>query len=134
MTNEPKPQDDAIEQVVLETQPMPKENKLPEEIQAALDLINAIRLKAQSEAQKMGEFGRENYLKAVRTAQEEVDKAEIFAPEKIEDAIKQLQGEVEKDWDKVVKQVSDLGDRLNDAAKSAWEKLTAPRSEDKSDS
>ena len=102
----------------------------PSEIkQETLALIAAIRTKAQSEAQKAGDFARESYLDAVRKAKEEVDKLNLFDPQRIEDALKQVQGEVEKDWDTLAKQVTTLGDRLNEAAKAAWEKLTAPGSE-----
>lgn len=102
----------------------------PSEIrQETLALIEAIRTKAQSEAQKAGDFARESYLDAVRKAKEEVDNLNLFDPKRIDDALKQVQGEVEKDWDNLSKQVTTLGDRLNEAAKAAWEKLTAPRSE-----
>ena len=97
--------------------------------QETLALIEAIRTKAQSEAQKAGDFARESYLDAVRKAKEEVDKLNLFDPKRIDDALKQVQGEVEKDWDALAKQVTTLGDRLNEAAKAAWDKLTAPRSE-----
>ena len=91
-----------------------------------LDLFNAIRSKAQWEAQKAGEFAREVYLDAVRRAKTEVENLELFDPKPIENAFLQAQDEVEKDWDAVVKQVTDVGDRLNEAAKAAWEKLTEP--------
>ena len=102
----------------------------PSEIkQETLALIEAIRTKAQSEAQKAGDFARESYLDAIRKAKEEVDNLNLFDPKRIDDALKQVQGEVEKDWDNLAKQVTTLGDRLNEAAKAAWEKLTKPRSE-----
>ena len=93
-----------------------------------LDLFNAIRSKAQWEAQKAGDFARDVYLDAVRKAKTEVENLELFDPKPIENAFEQVQDEVEKDWDAMVKQVTDVGDRLNEAAKAAWEKLTAPNS------
>ena len=105
--------------------------------QETQNLIEAIRTKAQSEAQKAGDFARDSYLDAVRKAREEIENLNIFDPERIENAIKQVQGEVEKDWDRLFKQANDLGERLNEAAQAAWEKLTAPRpqeSESESDS
>lgn len=102
----------------------------PSEIQKeTLALIEAIRTKAQSEAQKAGDFARETYLDAVRKAKDEVENLNVFDPTRIDDALKQVQGEVEKDWDVLAKQVATLGDRLNEAAKAAWEKLTTPPSE-----
>lgn len=140
MTNEPKPKPETptvpdvvpkeehliTDETDLATNP-PKE-PIKEE---TLALIEALRTKAQSEAQKAGDFARDNYLEAVRRARTEVEKLNLFEPNRIEDAIKQLQGEVEKDWDTLVKQVADVGDRLNEAAKAAWEKLTAPTAEKK---
>ena len=93
-----------------------------------IDLFNAIRSKAQWEAQKAGEFARDVYLDAVRRAKTEVENLELFDPKPIENAFEQVQDEVEKDWDEMVKQVAEVGDRLNEAAKAAWEKLTAPSS------
>jgi hypothetical protein len=104
---------------------MPNEtNEIKQETMA---LIEAIKTKAQSETQKAGEFTREKYLDAIRSAREEVEKLN-FNPDRVSDSMRLMQTEIEKDWEALVKQVAELGDRLNDAAKAAWDALTAPRS------
>ena len=104
---------------------MPNEtNEIKQETMA---LIEAIKTKAQSETQKAGEFTREKYIDAIRSAREEVEKLN-FNPDRVSDSIRIMQTEIEKDWEALVKQVAELGDRLNDAAKAAWDALTAPRS------
>ena len=130
MTTEPlTPPEGAIVETnateLIETTPI-LDDQLKQETQ---DLIKAIQTKAFSEAQKAGEFARDNYLEAVRKAREEVENLNLFAPERIDEAIKGIQGEVEKDWGAIAKEVTTLGDRLNEAAKAAWEVLTSPRSE-----
>ncbi len=87
-------------------------------------LLNAIQTKAIEEAQKAGEFARENYLYAIRNARQQVENLNLVDPNRIESAIKQLQNDAEKDWEGVITQVNDFGDRLNEAAKAAWEILT----------
>jgi hypothetical protein len=91
-------------------------------------LIEAIKTKAQSEAQKAGDFTRETYLESVRKAKEQIETMNLFDSERIEESIKHVQAEVEKDWDGLVKRITEVGDRVSDAAKAAWEALTAPRS------
>jgi small-conductance mechanosensitive channel len=105
---------------------MPNESKQVK--QETMALIEAIKTKAQSETQKAGEFTREKYLEAIRSARTEIDKLN-FEPERVEQSMQLLQKEMEKNWDALVKQVSQLGDRLSDAAQAAWDALTAPRSE-----
>jgi type I site-specific restriction-modification system R (restriction) subunit len=96
--------------------------------QETMALIEAIKTKAQSETQKAGEFTREKYLEAIRSARTEIDKMN-FAPERVEHSMELIQEEIEKNWDTLVKQVAELGDRLGDAAHAAWDALTAPRSD-----
>jgi len=110
---------------LLETTPL-LDDQLKQETQ---DLIKAIQTKAFSEAQKAGEFARDNYLEAVRKAREEVENLNLFEPDRIDEAIKGIQSEVEKDWGAIAKEVTTLGDRLNEAAKAAWDVLTSPRPE-----
>lgn len=133
MTAEPKTPQEDIPTVNPEVIPDQSSLVQPEASEPArqivpetLKLIEAIRIKAQSEAQKAGDFARDSYLDAVRKAREDIETRNIFEPARLEEAMKQLQMEVEKDWDAVAKQVSDLGDRLNEAARAAWEALTAP--------
>jgi Skp family chaperone for outer membrane proteins len=110
---------------LVETEMPDESNRVKQETMA---LIEAIKTKAQSETQKAGEFTREKYLEAIRSARAEIDKLN-FEPERVERSMQILQDEMEKNWDALVKQVSELGDRLGDAAQAAWETLTAPRSD-----
>lgn len=86
-------------------------------------LIDAIRKKAQAEAQSAGEFTRESYLNAVRTIRESIEESKLFEPEKIEESITEVKKEAEKNWQAIVQEVQDFGDRLSEAAKTAWEIL-----------
>lgn len=88
-------------------------------------LIEAITRKAQSEAQKAGEFAQENYLAAVRDLRTEIEKLN-FDPERIEESIKLVQMDAEKNWESLVKEFEGFGNRLNEAAQAAWAILTAP--------
>lgn len=92
-------------------------------------LIEAMRRRAQSEAQGAGNLARDTYLNAVRQAKEAIEQNKVFDPERIEYSFKLLQMDAEKNWESIVKEVSTLGDRLADAAKAAWDALTAPRSD-----
>jgi hypothetical protein len=125
------PQERAIVEVSSETQALVKE-AMPNESEQikneTMALIEAIKTKAQIEAQKAGEFTRDSYLDAVRSAREEIEKMNLFEPKRIEDSFKLMQKEVEKDWEALVKPMTDLGDRLSEAGKAAWEALTSPRS------
>lgn len=94
-------------------------------------LIEAIKRRAQVEAQGAGELTRDTYLTAVRQARETIEKSKIFDPVRIEDSVKLMQTDAEKNWDSLLKEVSILGDRLNTAAKAAWDALTAPRPDSK---
>lgn len=90
-------------------------------------LIDALKLRAQAEAQSAGTLTREAYLNAVRRARETIEGNQLIERDRIEYSMYFIQKEAEKNWQSVVKEVSDLGDRLTDAAKAAWDVLTAPR-------
>lgn len=94
-------------------------------------LIDAIKKRAQSEAQTAGDLTREAYLNAVRQARENIEQNKLVDPERIAYSIKLIQYEAEKNWESIVKEVATLGDRLADAAKAAWDAFTAPRPSDK---
>ena len=136
MANEPKPEITIVEvEVSKETQDLVQKgmpdatNEVKEQTMA---LVEAIRTKAQSEAQKAGDFTREKYLEAVKSAQADIEKLNLFDPERIEKSINLMKNEVEKDWDSIVKQAQEIGERLSEAAKKAWEILTEPKSDDSS--
>ena len=134
MTNEPKPENAIVEvEVSKETKDLVQEgmpNASNEIQEQTMKLIEAIRTKAQSEVQKAGDFTREKYLEAVKSARADVEESNLFDPERIEKSIKLMRDEVEKDWDSIVKQAQEIGDRLSEAAKKAWEILTEPKSDD----
>jgi hypothetical protein len=122
---------DPTESVVVEVSPEPKAlPAAPEPLQEVRSeteaLIEAIKNRAQLEAQLAGDFTRETYLKAVRQAREAVEQNQLFEPERIERSVEQLQQEAEKNWQLVVDEMTGLGDRLTEAAKAAWEKLVEP--------
>ncbi|MBW4575925.1 MAG: hypothetical protein KME08_11645 [Aphanothece sp. CMT-3BRIN-NPC111] len=90
-------------------------------------LIDALKKRAQSEAQSAGHLTRDAYLNAVRQARETIEQHKLVDPDRIAYSMKLIQMEAEKNWESVTKEVLTLGDRLADAAKAAWEALTAPR-------
>lgn len=90
-------------------------------------LIDAIKKRAQSEAQSAGTLTREAYLNAVKRARATIEENKLIERDRIEHSFEMIQSEAEKNWHSVVKEVSELGDRLTEAAKAAWEVLTAPR-------
>jgi hypothetical protein len=94
-------------------------------------LIDAIKKRAQSEAQTAGNLTRDTYLNAVRRARESVEQSKLVDPERIAYSMKLIQMEAEKNWESIIKEVATFGDRLADAAKAAWEALTAPRDHSK---
>jgi hypothetical protein len=94
-------------------------------------LFEAIRSRAQAEAQSAGEFTRDAYLNAVRQAREAVEQNKLIDPESIEKSIELVQQEAEKNWQAIARDVEALGNRLSEAAKAAWEKLF-PHDEDSS--
>lgn len=124
-------QESALEQPVYETTPITKK-EVSEIMEANLELIDTIRMKAQSEAKKLGDFNREAYLTAVRNLTKQVEAMNLFDPDKINDSLQKLQSEAEKNWDLILKQVNDFGDRLNEAAQAAWEALRVSPQEKKS--
>lgn len=91
-------------------------------------LVEAIKRRAQAEAQGAGNLTLEAYLTAVRSTREAIEENKLFDPDRVEYSIWLAQKEAEKNWQSVVDQVTILGDRLADAAKAAWDALTAPQS------
>ena len=90
-------------------------------------LIDAIKKRAQVEAQSAGTLTRETYLNAVRQAREVIEANPIIERDRIEHAFDMIQQEAQKNWDSVTKEFQDLGDRLQAAAQAAWDVLTAER-------
>ncbi len=90
-------------------------------------LTDALKKRAQTEAQSAGTLTREAYLTAVRRARETIEHNQLIERDRIEHSFELIKKEAEKNWESVIKEVAELGDRLADAAKAAWEALTAPR-------
>lgn len=90
-------------------------------------LIDALKKRAQIEAQSAGTLTREAYLNAVRKARETLEQNQLIERDRIEYSFELIQKEAEKNWQSIVKEVAEIGDRLADAAKAAWDTLTAPR-------
>lgn len=90
-------------------------------------LIDAIKKRAQVEAQSAGILTREAYLNAVKRARTTVEENKLIERERIEHSFEIVQREAEKNFSSVIKEVSEIGDRLTDAAKAAWDVMTAPR-------
>jgi len=135
MTTEPTVPDDRAltpydpEMRTLVKQEMPNAS---EQVQnETIALIEAIKKRAQSEAQGAGEVTRDAYLTAVRQIREVIEQDKLFDKDQIEYSFKLLQMDAEKNWESIVKEVASFGDRLADAAKAAWDALTAPRPDSK---
>jgi len=120
-TNEISPQTNEL----VETEMAGESDDLKNETKA---LIDALKKRAQAEAQSAGTLTREAYLNAVRRARETIEGNQLIERDRIEYSFSLIQKEAEKNWQSVVKEVADLGDRLADAAKAAWDILTTPRS------
>ncbi|BAZ42664.1 hypothetical protein NIES4101_86330 [Calothrix sp. NIES-4101] len=90
-------------------------------------LIEALKRRAQAEAESAGTLTRETYLNAVRKARETIEGEKIIEREKIENSLNVIQQEAEKNWHLFVNQFTELGLRFQDAAKAAWEAFNAPR-------
>lgn len=133
MTTEPNvPKERAIVEYSEQTQALVNQDpgmagKSDEVKNETMALIEAIKRRAQAEAEGAGEFTRDTYLSAVRQAREAIEQNKVFDAERIEYSFKLLQMDAEKNWEGIVKEVSTFGDRLADAAKAAWDALTAPR-------
>lgn len=89
-------------------------------------LMEAIRQRAQTEAQTAGDYTRETYLRLIRQARETVEQNRLFHPDQLDRSAENLKLEAEKNWNALVQEVTGFSDRLSEAAKAAWEKLTEP--------
>ncbi|MBD2429767.1 MULTISPECIES: hypothetical protein [Fischerella] len=91
-------------------------------------LIEAIKRRAQAEAESAGTLTRETYLNAVRQARQAIEGDKLIERDRIEHSWLVLQQEAEKNWHLLLKQVEQFGSRCQDAAKAAWDAFNAPRS------
>ncbi|MDF5718026.1 MAG: hypothetical protein PUP93_30215 [Rhizonema sp. NSF051] len=91
------------------------------------ELIEAIRRRAQAEAQSAGTLTLETYLNAVRRAREAIEGDKLIERDRLERSWTIIQEDAEKNWNLLVEGVAELGDRFQDAAKAAWDAFFAPR-------
>ncbi|MBD2595323.1 hypothetical protein H6G74_13425 [Nostoc spongiaeforme FACHB-130] len=92
-------------------------------------LIEALKRRAQAEAESAGTLTRETYLNAVRQARQAIEGEKLIERDRLENAWTVIQEEAEKNWDLLWKEFADFGDRLQNAAKAAWEAFNAPRNQ-----
>jgi len=90
-------------------------------------LIEAIKRRAQSEAESAGTLTLETYLNAVRRAREAIEGEKLIERDRLERSWTNIQEEAERNWHLLLKEVAEVGDRFQDAAKAAWDTFTAPR-------
>ena len=91
-------------------------------------LIEALKRRAQSEADSAGTITRETYLKAVRQARELIEGRKLIEPDRLEDSWAIIQDEAERNWHLLMKDLVDFSYRLQKAAKAAWETFNNPYS------
>ncbi|MBD2162982.1 hypothetical protein H6G04_01055 [Calothrix membranacea FACHB-236] len=92
-------------------------------------LIEALKRRAQTEAESAGTLTRETYLNAVRQAREALEGEKLIERDRIERSWAVMQDEAEKNWHLLIKEITGFGDRVQSAAKAAWEAFNAPRSQ-----
>ncbi|MBH8551642.1 hypothetical protein I8751_04480 [Nostocaceae cyanobacterium CENA357] len=92
-------------------------------------LIEALKRRAQAEAESAGTLTRETYLNAVRQAREAIEREKLIERDRIEHSWAVMQDEAERNWHLLMKEVADFSDRLQKAAKAAWEAFNAPPSQ-----
>ncbi|NEU81839.1 hypothetical protein [Nostoc sp. UIC 10630] len=91
-------------------------------------LIEALKRRAQAEADSAGTLTRETYLKAVRQARELVEGRKLMQRDRLEDSWAIIQDEVERNWYLLMKDLVDFNFRLQKAAMAAWETFNNPYS------
>ncbi|ACC82005.1 hypothetical protein [Nostoc punctiforme] len=91
-------------------------------------LIEALKRRAQAEADSAGTLTRETYLKAVRQARELVEGRKLMQRDRLEDSWAVIQDEVERNWYLLMKDLVDFNFRLRKAAMAAWETFNNPYS------
>ncbi len=109
---------------MVDTEMVGETDELKQETKA---LIEAMKRRAQAEAESAGSLTRETYLNAVRKARETIEGERLIEREKIESSLNEIQQEAEKNWHLLMKQFTEVGLRFQDAAKAAWDAFNAPR-------
>ncbi|MEH2149169.1 hypothetical protein [Nostoc sp.] len=91
-------------------------------------LIEALKRRAQAEADSAGTLTRETYLKVVRQARELIEGRKLMERDRLEDSWAVIQDEAERNWHLLMKDVLDFSFRLQKAAIAAWETFNNPYS------
>jgi hypothetical protein len=108
---------------ILETAMVGETDELKRETKA---LIDAIKNRAQTEAQSAGTLTRETYLSAVRQAREAIERDKLIERDRIERSWATVQQEAENNWHLLIKEITEFGDRVQAAGKAAWDAFNAP--------
>ncbi|MCF4970535.1 hypothetical protein [Nostoc sp. CMAA1605] len=98
-------------------------------------LIEALRRRAQAEAESAGKLTRETYLNVVRKARETIEGEKIMerdglrpaGGDRLEYFWVVFQEETERNWHLMMKEFVDFNTRLQNAVKAGWEAFNAPR-------
>jgi Rad3-related DNA helicase len=121
-----------IVEISLQTRENARENGHTDEVkQETTALLEAIKKRAQAEAESAGTLTRETYLNAVRQAREVIERDKLIERERLEYSWARIQEELERNWYLMSKDIADFSDRFQNAAKAAWEAFNAPRPQDK---
>ncbi|MDZ8027726.1 MAG: hypothetical protein RMX35_28565 [Nostoc sp. DcaGUA01] len=94
-------------------------------------LIEALRRRAQAEADSAGTLTRETYLNAVRRARELIEGRKVMQRDRVqlENAWAIIQDEAQRNWYLMMKDLVDFNYRLQKAAKAAWDAFNHPYSQ-----
>ncbi|BAY78729.1 hypothetical protein NIES25_52050 [Nostoc linckia NIES-25] len=94
-------------------------------------LIEALKRRAQTEADSAGTLTRETYLNAVRRARELIEGRKVIERDRLqlENAWVVIQDEAQRNWYLMMKDLLDFNYRLQKAAKAAWEAFNHPYSQ-----
>ncbi|WP_414572811.1 hypothetical protein [Nostoc sp. CCY 9925] len=94
-------------------------------------LIEALRRRAQAEADSAGTLTRETYLNAVRRARELIEGRKVMERDRVqlENAWAIIQDEAQRNWYLMMKDLVDFNYRLQKAAKAAWDAFNHPYSQ-----
>ncbi|MFN6558524.1 MAG: hypothetical protein RMY28_001780 [Nostoc sp. ChiSLP01] len=94
-------------------------------------LIEALKRRAQTEADSAGTLTRETYLNAVRRARELIEGRKIIERDRLqlESTWMIIQDEAQRNWYLMMKDLVDFNYRLQKAAKAAWETFNHPYSQ-----
>ncbi|WP_016952218.1 hypothetical protein [Anabaena sp. PCC 7108] len=120
-----------IVEISLQTRENARENGHTDEVkQETTALLEAIKKRAQAEAESAGTLTRETYLNAVRQAREVIERDKLIERDRLEYSWARIQEELERNWYLMSKDIADFSDRCQNAAKAAWEAFNAPRNQD----